>query len=58
MSSQRDVTIENLENVIEGFNELFETLPKSKKMQYIGHANDFYLFMAGVKELIEGGQDV
>ena len=33
----------------EAFEELLGALPKSKKMQFFGHANDISLFLAAAK---------
>ncbi len=33
----------------EAFKEVFEALPKTKQMAFIGHANDIYLFLTAAK---------
>lgn len=34
----------------EAFKEVFATLTKSKRMEFAGHANDIYLFLAAAKK--------
>lgn len=48
--AQGDFTKEEAAQAEEAFEEVFKALPKSKQGQYLGHANDIYLFLAACKE--------
>ena len=44
--AQGEFTKEEAKQTEEAFTEVFEALPKSKRPNYLGHANDIYLFLA------------
>ncbi len=44
--AQGEFTREEAKQTEEAFTEVFEALPKSKRLNYLGHANDIYLFLA------------
>jgi hypothetical protein len=44
--AQGDFTKEEAKATEEAFKEVFDALPKRKQMEFIGHANDIYLFLA------------
>jgi len=50
--AQGEFTPEEAEETCRAIEELFEALPKSKKMNYIGHLNDIFLFMDAVKKVV------
>ena len=37
----------------ESFTEVFNALPKRKQAEFLGHANDIYLFLAAAKQHAE-----
>jgi hypothetical protein len=43
-------TKEEADETAKALSELFDALPKSKKMQYLGHLNDIGLFISAAKE--------
>ena len=47
--AQGEFTKEEATATEEAFKEVFEALPKKKKMEFFGHANDIYLFLAAAK---------
>lgn len=50
--AQGDLTKENAQLCYEAVNEMFDALPKSKRMGYLGHLNDILLFLErGKREL-------
>ena len=48
--AQGDFTKEEAKAVADIFKEVFEALPKRKQMEFIGHANDIYLFLAACEK--------
>lgn len=48
--AQGQFTKQEAEATAEAVKELFEALPKSKHMDYIGHLNDIYLFIDAAKQ--------
>jgi len=44
--AQGEFTKEEAKQTEETFKEVFEALPKRKQIDFIGHANDIYLFIA------------
>jgi hypothetical protein len=44
--AQGDFTKEEAKATEEAFNEVFKALPKKKQAEFIGHANDIFLFLA------------
>lgn len=47
--AQGDFTKAEADETIKAVDELFEALPKSKKLDYIGHLNDILLFLEAAK---------
>jgi hypothetical protein len=43
--AQGEFTKQEAQSVKEAVDEMFDALPKSKKMDYIGHLNDIFLFL-------------
>jgi len=43
--AQGEFTKEEAAATIEAFDEVFKALPPKKKAEYIGHANDIFLFL-------------
>lgn len=48
--AQGDFTKEEATQTEDAFKEVFNALSKPKQMDYFGHANDIYLFLAAAKE--------
>lgn len=48
--AQNDFTKEEAKFVEEAFTEVFKALSKTKKMEFLGHANDIYLFLSNAKQ--------
>ena len=48
--AQGDFTKEEATATEEAFKEVFDSLSKKKMMEFIGHANDIYLFLAAAKK--------
>jgi len=48
--AQGEFTKEEAKFTADTFKEVFEALPKSKQMAYIGHANDIYLFLSAAEK--------
>ena len=49
--AQGEFTKEEAMATEDAVNELFGAIPKSKKMNYIGHLNDIFLFINAAKEV-------
>jgi hypothetical protein len=49
---QGRATKEEAKATEEAFKEVFEALPKRKQMEFIGHANDIYLFLAAAEKVL------
>lgn len=47
--SQGDFTKEEAAATEQAFDELFKAMPKKKQADFLGHANDIYLFLAACK---------
>ena len=47
--AQGEFTKEEAKEVTEIFKEVFKALPKTKQREYLGHANDIYLFFAAAE---------
>jgi hypothetical protein len=47
---QGDFTKEEAEETDKAFTEVFKALSKSKQAEFIGHANDIYLFLGACKK--------
>ena len=59
--AQGDFTKEEAKFTADTFKEVFNALPKSKQLAYLGHANDIYLFLsaaekAAPQEIKEAGE--
>jgi len=50
--AQGQATKEEAVKVKEAFDEVFRALPKSKTMDFIGHANDIYLFLEAAARVL------
>lgn len=37
-------------HVTEGMNEVLKALPRAKKMEFLGHFNDLFLFLAAAEK--------
>lgn len=48
--AQGDFTKEEAEATEKAFDELFKDLSKKKKMAFLGHANDIFLFLNTCKK--------
>jgi hypothetical protein len=44
--AQGDFTQEEAKATEEAFDQVFKALPKKKQAEYLGHANDIFLFLA------------
>jgi len=49
--AQGEFTKEEAMATEETFKEVFAALPKRKQMEFIGHANDIYLFLSAAKKV-------
>ena len=49
--AQGEFTKEEILEVRKSFDEILEALPKSKLVNYLGHANDVYLFLAAADKV-------
>lgn len=47
--AQGEFTKEEATETQEAFKEVFDALPKRKQCEFLGHANDIYLFLASAK---------
>lgn len=47
--AQGEFTKEEAAETEKAFNEVFTTLSRAKKIGFLGHANDIYLFLAAAK---------
>ncbi len=48
--AQGEFTKEEAAETRTAVEEIFEALPKSKRVQYVGHLNDIFLFLRAAKE--------
>ena len=48
--AQGEFTKEEAQATEDAFEEVFKALPKRKQGEYLGHANDIYLFLAACKK--------
>lgn len=48
--AQGDFTKAEATMMAKAFEEVFKALPKKKQLDFLGHANDIYLFLATCKE--------
>lgn len=49
--AQGEFTKEEAEATKDAVNELFEAIPKSKRMDFLGHLNDIFLFIEAAKRV-------
>lgn len=49
--AQGKFTKEEVVEVRKSFREIFTALSKPKKMEFLGHANDVYLFLSAVEKV-------
>jgi len=56
--SQGRFTKEEAREVRKSFDELFESLSKNKKIEFIGHANDIYLFLDAAEKAAPAESEV
>lgn len=52
--AQGEFTKEEATETIKAVGELIEAIPKSKRMNFIGHANDIFLFLDAAKRAAPG----
>jgi len=50
--AQTDFTKENVQHAKVVLDELFEAIPKSKRINYLGHLNDIALFLESAERVI------
>lgn len=55
--AQGEFTKEEAQATIEAFDEVFKALPPKKKAEYIGHANDIFLFLEACKQNCPGEKE-
>jgi hypothetical protein len=48
--AQGEWTREEARATEEAFKEVFDALPKKKQIEFLGHANDIYLFLAACQK--------
>lgn len=48
--AQGRFTKEEAEHVNKALNELFEAVPKTRRMDFLGHLNDIALFLGAAKQ--------
>lgn len=49
--AQGEFTKQEADDTKQAFDEVFAALPKSRKGEFIGHANDIWLFLAAAKKV-------
>jgi hypothetical protein len=49
--AQGDFTKEEIGEVRKSLDEMFEAIPKSKRMFFIGHLNDVHLFLSAAEKI-------
>lgn len=47
--AQGQFTKQEADQTVTAFKEVFEALPKTRQAEYLGHANDIYLFLEAAK---------
>ena len=55
--AQGEFTKEEASETETAFKEVFATLSKKKQMEFIGYANDIYLFLAAAKRAAPGEKE-
>ena len=49
--AQVEFTKEEAVKASQSFDEIFKALSRSKQMEYLGHANDVYLFLSAAEKV-------
>ncbi len=47
--AQSEITKEEVQDTIEAVEEILTALPKNKKIDFLGHFNEIFLFLEAVK---------
>lgn len=55
--AQGEFTKEEAKQTTESFTEVFKALPKSKQGNFLGHANDIYLFLEAAGKVAPSESD-
>ena len=55
--AQGDFTKKEAERTLEALDELFEAIPKSKRLNFIGHLNDICLFVEAAKKVASKAEE-
>ena len=50
--SQGKATKQEAAETIKAFKEVLDAIPKSKQLDFIGHANDMYLFLEAAQRVL------
>jgi hypothetical protein len=58
MSTQGKFCKEEVKHVREGYEEVLNAIPKSKKLDYVGHMNDMFLFLSAAEQAAPAAKDV
>ena len=53
---QGDFTKEEAKHTEKAFGDVFDALSKKKQIEFFGHANDIYLFLAAAKKKAPKGK--
>lgn len=56
MAGQTDFTLERAKEVREILEDMYKGLPKSRKLNYIGHLNDILLFIGAAERRMQGSE--
>ncbi len=56
--AQGDFTKEEAKETAEAFSEVFKALSKTKQAEFLGHANDIYLFLTACERNYPGENDI
>lgn len=57
MAGQTDFTLERAKEIREIVEEMFEAIPKSKRLGYLGHLNDVLLFVDAAAQAMQAMAD-
>jgi hypothetical protein len=49
--TQGRFTKEEADETVKAINEMFEAIPKTRRMEYLGHLNDISLFIGAAKRV-------
>ena len=50
--AQGEATKQEAKEITNVFKEVFHALPKKRQMEFIGHANDIYLFLGACERVL------